>query len=296
MELVSIVPHLFLVPGAGRGHFPFSHCLLADSSPVTLIDAGCGLGILAELLEVASPEQVIVSHAHPDHCAGCSMFEGRPIWIPRKAAATFGSRDRLADRFVEPGDVASAWKSFVTGAMGFEDCSFTDVYDDGTTFRLGELHFVAISAPGHTDDHMALFESTTGVLLSFDVDLTSFGPWYGHRESSIEAFRATIQTLMDLEPRIVVSSHKGIIRDHIQERFRRYLHVLDARQGAILELVRAGRNSIEDLVEFSPIYGGHRDNPVLSKYWEGQMIVKHLDCLVAEGRLDRRDDGRYDVR
>ncbi|MCD6499116.1 MAG: MBL fold metallo-hydrolase [Deltaproteobacteria bacterium] len=296
MELVPIVPHLFLIPGAGRGRFPFSHCLLADSSPVTLIDAGCGVGILAELLEMANPEQVIVSHSHPDHCAGCSMLEDRPIVIPRLAADSFGRKDLLAERFVEPGPLATTWKSFVTGAMGFEDCSFSDLYDDGTTFRLGELHFVAISAPGHTKDHMALFESTTGVLISFDVDLTPFGPWYGHRESSIEAFRATIQTLMDLEPRTVVSSHMGIIRDHIQERFRRYLHVLDAREGAIVELVRAGRSTLDELVEFSPIYGGHRDNAALTRYWEGQMIAKHLESLVADGRVIMGEDGRYENR
>lgn len=295
MELVPIVPHLFLVPGANEGRFPFSHCVLADTAPVTLLDVGCGLGILEELLTLASPEQVIVSHSHPDHCSGCHLLEGRPILVPEASADTFGDKDKLAARFFDDPDVGEVWKNFITGAMAFENCRHTGTYTDGAQFRLSEMTFVAIAAPGHSADHMALFEATHGVLLAFDVDLTPFGPWYGHPESDLEAFRRTIRALADLEPRVVVTSHGGIFRRDIQAHFDRYLRVLDARHGAILELVRTGCDTLEKLVQVSPIYRGHKAHPVLTRYWEGQMIQKHLELLEREGRVRRLPDGRYEA-
>ncbi len=296
MKLQPIVSHLFLVPGAARGQFPFAHCVLADSSPVTLIDAGCGLGSLDELVELSQPEQVIISHSHPDHCAGCSLLEDLPIHVPKAAAQTFGDKDKLAERFFGRDPVGEQWKSFVTGAMGFENCSFTDTYADGDQFRLGDMTFVAIAAPGHSADHMALFEAATGVLISFDIDLTPFGPWYGNPESDIGQLRRSIQNLADLEPRVVVTSHMGIIRKNIQEAFNRYLHVIDARHGAIAELVSAGCDTIDALVGFSPIYGRHEGrHAALTRWWERAMIQKHLDMLEAEDRIRRRNDGHYEA-
>lgn len=293
MELTPIVPYLFLVPGARKGRFPFSHCILADSTPPTLIDAGCGLGILEQLKDVTQLEQVIASHAHPDHTAGCHLLEGLPLHVPEQTALTFGQKELLADRFAEPGPLAEIWKAYVTGAMGFEDTAYTHTYGDGHVFELGHLRFTAIHAPGHTVDHMCLFEPAHGVLLSFDIDLTWFGPWYGHRESDILQFKESILKVMDLEPRVIVSSHLGIVRDNIQERLQRFLDVFDARQGAIMEMIRSRPRTLEELALFSPIYNGRAYAPELLRYWETQMIRKHLDLLAAQGRIQKEPNGRY---
>lgn len=296
MELLPIVPHLFMVPGARDGQFPFSHSVLADSSPATLMDAGCGLGILTELMELSQIELVITSHSHPDHTAGCHVLEGLPIYAPEMGADTFGRKDLLAVRFTEPGPIAEIWKSFVTGAMGFEDVSHTHTYGDGHVFDLGQINFMAIHTPGHTKDHMCLFETIHGILLSFDMDLTPFGPFYGHRESDITQYRSSIQKIMDLEPRVVVSSHMGIIKEEIQARLERFLSIIDGRHGAIYELVRVRPRTLPELVFLMPIYHCRPCTPELLAYWEGQMIKKHLDLLLEEGRIRLREDGRYETR
>ena len=177
--------------------------------------------------------------------------------------------------------------------MGFEDAAYTHTYGDGHVFDLGKTNFAAIHTPGHTKDHMCLFDAAQGVLLSFDIDLTWFGPWYGHRESDITEFKESIVKIMDLEPRVIVSSHLGIIRDNIQERLQRYLDVFDARHGTIFEMVRSRPRTLEELSVFSPIYNGRPYAPELLSYWESQMIQKHLDLLVAEGRVNRDPNGKY---
>ncbi len=290
MDLQPIHPGIWLVPGAGGGRFPFSHSILVDSDVVCLIDAGCGLAALEQVQELATPDLILASHAHPDHISGCWMFEEVPIHAPIMSAASFGDLDALAKRFAPP-HLERTFKSFIQGSMGFESCSATETFDAGSSFDLGRTRLIAIHTPGHTEDHMCFFDTATGTLMAGDMDLLSFGPWYGDRESDIGQLRDSLHSLMDLEPRLVVTSHEGIVRSSIQERFERYLEVITMRHGAISELVRHER-SLAELVELSPIYGGHNHlAPALTRYWEGQMIEKHLELLVLEGRVQRTRRG-----
>jgi len=195
----------------------------------------------------------------------------------------------MSERFAPP-HLERTYKSFIQGSMGFESCLATDTYDAGKSFDFGQARLVAIHTPGHTVDHMCFFDTSTGILISGDLDLRMFGPWYGDRESDILKLRESIQELMDLEPRLVVSSHEGVIRTDIQERFQRYLQVINMRHGAIAELVRTERSLVE-LVALSPIYGGHAYAPALTRYWEGQMIQKHLDLLILDNRVQPTERG-----
>jgi len=289
MELQPIHPGMFLVPGANNGQFPFSHSVLIDSDVVCLIDAGCGLSGLEQVQEIATPDMILASHSHPDHISGCWMFDDVPIHAPIMSAASFGNMDAMAKRFAPP-HLQRTYKSFIQGSMGFESCLASDTYDAGKSFDFGQARLVAIHTPGHTDDHMCFFDTATGILIAGDMDLRLFGPWYGDRESDIQQLQEGIRSLMDLEPRMVVSSREGVISTDLQERFGRYLEVVTMRHGAISELVRTER-SIEELVDLSPIYGGHDYAPALSRYWEGQMIEKHLDLLILDNRVQRTSRG-----
>jgi glyoxylase-like metal-dependent hydrolase (beta-lactamase superfamily II) len=294
MELVPIHPGMFLIPAANEGRFPYAHAVLVDSGVVCLIDAGCGLHALEQVQDIASPDFIIASHSHPDHISGCWMFEDVPIHAPSLSGKTFGQLDRMAEQYAEPGPLAEAFKSYVQGSIGFESCLPTHRYDAGASFDLGQSRLVAIHAPGHSDDHMCFFDTASGILLSGDVDLTVFGPFYGHRESDITQLLDTLQTLMDLEPRVVVSSHQGVIKDDIQGRFQRYRDIITMRHGAIAELLRHER-TLDELVALSPIYRTRPIAPALTRYWETQMIQKHIDLLVLEGRVQKTSKG-YVVR
>lgn len=290
MELVPIHPGLFLLPGANQGRYPFSHSILVDSDSVCLIDAGCGMSALEQVLEVATPDLIVISHAHPDHTSGCWMFEDVPLHVPVMSLRDVGDVDRMAERFAPP-PLRAAYKAFIQGSMGFEGFAPSHTYDAGSTFDFGKARLVAIHAPGHTDDHMCFFDTATGILLATDVDLTLFGPWYGDPESDIEAFKKSIRSLMDLEPRVVVTSHGGIFRDDLQQRFERFLEVIHMRHGAIAELIRRER-TLDELVAFSPIYRGAQPaSRALVTMWEREMIRKHLDLLILEGRAHQTAQG-----
>ncbi|MBW1713662.1 MAG: MBL fold metallo-hydrolase, partial [Deltaproteobacteria bacterium] len=247
-----------------------------------LIDTGCGRDVIEAVQAKYRIDLVINSHAHPDHSAGNWLLPQARLSVPQEGAASAGRRPLLADRFAEPGPLAKSWQEFATTLMGFQDRPPTEVFADGHVFDFGQIQLRAVHTPGHTSDHYCLFESRQGLLLSFDIELTPYGPWYGHRESDIGQFRASLDLIRDLDPRLVAPSHQGPISRDIRAKLDRYEAVFERRQAKILNLIRKGA-TLEELVKISPIYGSYPFAPDLLGYWEGMMIEKHLAELEAQG-------------
>ena len=291
-QLIEIIPGLSLVPAENNGRFPFAHSFLVEGAANALIDTGCGMSAVDELKREGKIDFIIASHSHPDHTALDWKFDGAPIYAPEYAADTFGNFDTLGDRLTEPGALAGEWRAYVRTAMNYKTALPSQTFADGRVFDFGAISLVAIHTPGHTIDHTCFFEPTHGVLLSFDIDLTSFGPWYGHRESDIDEFEESIRKVIALKPRVIVSSHKGIIADDLDLRLRRYLNVFNARDRILLDLMSRAR-SLDELVAFSPFYQNYPYAEVLLRYWESQMIRKHLARLIDHGQVTEVEDGKF---
>ncbi len=280
-HLTPVVPGLDILEGESEGRFPRSHSFVIRGSTDVLVDAGCGSNRLAELTTRWRPELLIVSHSHPDHCSSAWMLEGTRIISPEQRADSFWRFGPQSVRFAGP--AAQQWIRFVTDHMGIREFDADEHFEDGTRFDLGGISLVCHHAPGHAEDHYVLFEPHYGIAITFDIDLSGFGPWYGHEESDIDLFLDSIQMVIDLQPRILLSSHKGLITDDIEGRLRRFAAVVDDRDDRILALLDRPR-TISELVDESPIYGGHPYPEMPLDYWEGQMIEKHLHRLVSHGR------------
>jgi glyoxylase-like metal-dependent hydrolase (beta-lactamase superfamily II) len=253
-----------------------------------LIDVGCGIEHLRDLRRRWTPDLVVVSHAHPDHCAGLWLFDGSTILSPVERSDIFWRFDEQSVRLAGP-DNAEYWKNYVTVNLGARETVADGHFEDGEVLDLGNIRLECVHTPGHTDDHYALFEPNHGVALTFDIDMTSFGPWYGHVESDLELFLESIRIIADLQPTKIVSSHKGIIADDIPRRLERYAGVIHERDARILALLDPP-TTVVDLVERSPIHGGYPYAPGLLRYWEGNMITKHLERLAADGRAIEEED------
>jgi glyoxylase-like metal-dependent hydrolase (beta-lactamase superfamily II) len=285
--LQPIAPGLYLLPSESGGKFPESHCFVVRGEQEVLIDAGCGQQRLRAVLERWSPDTVIISHSHPDHVSGLWQVDrdACKVFSPVQSGADFWRLGPLSVRFVGP-ELAPVWIAYITRFTGVRETTSDARFDHGHRFDLGRVHLEAVHTPGHLDDHYILFEPVHGVALTFDIDLTPFGPWYGHPESDIERTLASIQRVAALEPRVLVSSHRGIFsgREQIQEQLRAYARIVDRRDRRILELLERPR-TVDELVDESPIYRGHSYAPEILRYWEGSMIEKHLARMRDRGQV-----------
>ena len=213
MNLVNVTDNILLVKGINEGRFPHSHSVLILDEDVVLIDTGCGIEVLEQIKRRFNISYVINSHTHPDHSAGNWVFKNSPIYVPEEGFKTSGNLRELSVRFVGK-KLAKYWREFIKKNLEFKNCEPTNSYFPHTVFDFGSKKLKAIFTPGHTNDHYCFFEPQEKILFSFDYDLTSF-PWYGHIESSIQEFSRSVFKLKALSPELVVSSHRGLIKEKI---------------------------------------------------------------------------------
>jgi len=284
-NLETITNHIYLVKGENEGRFPYSHSILIVDKEIVLIDTGCGIKTLRQIKRKFDVSYVINSHTHPDHSAGNWVFSNRPIYVPTEGFDTSGDIIALSERFVGK-RFAKIWREFVKGKMGFKNCKPTDSYNEQTVFNFGKTTLKSIYTPGHTKDHYCFYEEEKRILFSFDYDLTSF-PWYGHRESSLLKFIDSVKKLKSLKPKIVVTSHRGIIAEDINTEFDKFLKIIHDRNERILTLLENGK-AANQLLEHVPIYGKFSYAEQLLRYWEWQMLMKHLRMLQTAGRAKKR--------
>lgn len=288
--LVEITPNIFLVEGEKRGQFPFSHSILIHDEVTVLIDTGCGIERLRRLKEQYPPQLIINSHAHPDHIPGNWLFTGLPLLVPRQSFHYTGRIDIVSERFTESKDLARLWRNYVRENTGFRDALPTNHYDEGHHFQFGSVELMTIHSPGHTRDSYSFLEPRQEILFSFDMDLSPFGPWYGHPESDIDQFEASIKRVRSLKPRVVVSSHMGIITDGIDERFEAYQAVVAQRDARILEFLSQER-SLEEMVDAPLVYNDYPFAQELLRQWDRNMVKKHLHRLEQRDLVEKTEKG-----
>lgn len=288
-QLQRISNNLFLIEGLNRGRFPFSHSILitSNSNEAVLIDTGCGIEKLREIKEEYNIYRIINSHTHPDHSAGNWIFKNyvESIEVPIQGFNTSGNILALSNRFTEPGEIAKYWRENVPKIMGMKNCRPSQSFDHKSEFDFGDIKLLPIHTPGHTIDHYCFYEPHEQILFSSDIDLTPFGPWYGHRESNIPQFKESITRLQELEIKILVSSHKGIITENIYNQLDNFYRKFDERTVKIHALLKEGVLTLDQLVETKPIYGEFPYAEPLLRYWEEQMIRKHIKELEENGEL-----------
>jgi len=297
MELLSITDRLWLVPAQNKGRFPYAQSIYVDAERKLLFDTGMGPKVLRSFAEQHQVDIVIVSHAHPDHIAGCSAFEGTaPIYIPAQSDGTFGDLDELASRFIEGEAETSLWKSLVRKYMGFENCVASHTYDGRTAFDLGSVKLLAMHTPGHTVDHYCFFEEHSGVLLLFDIDLSPFGPWYGNRESDVDSYEASLSLVQSYSPEIVVSSHMGVLRSNVGEALETFAARIPQRDEIVVKMVERpmSLDEIASYFPFTPEF--HPRLQPLFLYWEKQMVKKHLDRMIGRGEITPQGDKYVQTR
>lgn len=290
LKLEQVTENIFLVEGKNKGRFPFCYSVLIKDRITALIETGCGHEILKEIDKEFSPDMVIYSHAHPDHCAGSSFFPAEKLWGPRESKDTTGTMRCMGKRFVKH-CLVEDWLSLMTRSQQLRNFKVGNYFENGRVFDFGKIRMVSVHAPGHTDDHYCFYLSHEKIMLTTDIDFTSFGPWYGNPESDIDIFINSIKKVGSYEIETVLSSHLGVIRNGIEKKFDQFLAVFEERDEKILEFLSLPR-SIEDCVEKALIYRRYPYGESILRFFEAQMDEKHIRRLISRG-LVKEVDGKF---
>lgn len=283
----ELLPKFYFISGEQNGQFPFSNGLMLETGPRVLVDTGFGFSRREAVKAVGKVDVIVNTHFHIDHAYGNQFFPKAQIWAHALDAPALRSPEQFRAYTGFPG--SREFPDFPGGPPA-------QIVDrelvDGEVLDFGDVVLKVIHTPGHTPGHIALFEPRAGILFSGDIDLSPFGPWYGNMRSDLEEFRRSIMRLIELNPKVLVTGHSGIISDNIQERLKEYADKFDLRDEQILQHLSASK-TLAELVDMKIIYRRFPEPQKLYRFFEETMLEKHLQRLMKQGRVFIKSNHMY---
>ena len=272
---------VILLVGGDRGRFPASNCLLVRGARGTiLVDAGCNRDQVLEASRKA--DLVVYTHVHPDHITHHRILAGTPARIPA-ADAPFTTLHELGKRYAP--EIAGDWVNYARTVFNLDSPPRGEPYEPWDEVRAGDASIVMIPARGHTMGHHYVLAGSH--LHISDVDLTRFGPWYGHPESSITGFLADMRAALDIGAKKITTSHREreFTAGELPAEMEKYLQSLCRQVGSVHNALSPDRPvRPADLAGKGLIYRRYIPGmETVMRYFETQMITKILELLATEG-------------
>jgi len=282
--------------GPERGRYPDGNSLLVRGSEETvLIDPS--LGVRPRFSELDDVSWCLASHCHEDHVAGLDLFADRPFFLHEADAPGIESLDNFLAIYGFPSEIEEPFRSVLTEQFHIVPRSDAGTFLDGARFDLGGASITAIHTPGHTRGHCCLLvESTESepVLYLGDIDLSSFGPYYGDAWSDLDDFERSLDLVRDIPAgRYATFHHIGVLeREAFIERLDQFSAVIASREQRLLSYLAETPRSLEEIAQHRFVYRPG-DAVLFAEPVEKRSMSQHLNRLVRNGAACEVEPGRF---
>lgn len=284
--------------GERGGKYPHGNSLLVRGADATaLIDPSLAL---VERRAIGRPvegvDHVLNSHCHEDHIAGNHLFPDATWHMHEADQQGLHSLDAMLAIYGYPEPVHSLFRDILVDDFHYTPRPETSRFRDGHVFDLGGgVRVRVLHAPGHTRGHSFFWIEPDDVLYLGDVDLSSFGPYYGDAWSSLEDFEHTLDALPALTPRHWATFHHvGVLddRSHFDDRLSRFRGVIADREARLLAFLREAPRSLTEIVAHRFVYRPEDRIPYADPV-EARSMGQHLERLLARGAVHEVEAGRF---
>jgi glyoxylase-like metal-dependent hydrolase (beta-lactamase superfamily II) len=245
---------------------------------------------------LAAADLAILGHVHEDHMAGLHLMPGKPVHVHRADLQAAQSFEGLSRHYGYPQPVLDNLRRKIEADFHYAPRPDALGYADGAVWELGGgVRVHAVHLPGHTAGHSVLLVEPEGIAFIGDIDLSSFGPYYGDATSSLADFRRSLARLPELPAtRWITSHHKGVVHERTQflELLQAFAARIDEREARLLQMLAAGPQTLAELVRQRLLYPPHADDLWIDCA-EARSIDQHLQELAAAGCVQRDDTDRW---
>lgn len=278
------------------GRYPFCHSVLVDDEIRAVIDASSDQDKLLAFKNQGPVEYLINTHAHEDHLVFNYLFSESKFCAHPEDAPHFADLNSLIDCY---GDTSAEdhqkWYKFIGEECHFHPRKVDLFLRDGMSLNFGKTEVEIVHAPGHTRGHCAFYFPQEKILFLGDLDLTRVGPYYADRTSSIDETIQSLARLKGYPAETYLTAHGKGVFDGDPAFIDRYLNIIFARERKVMELLKGGPKTFDQIVEEGIIYG---KNPNSLGPWdfvisERMMIAKHLSRLINFGWIFRTENGSF---
>ncbi|AGK61907.1 Zn-dependent hydrolase, including glyoxylase [Archaeoglobus sulfaticallidus PM70-1] len=258
--------HVYLIEKNG-GKYPFCNCVYIKDRKTCLIDTGAG----DEVIKL-KPDFVLNSHWHEDHITNNHLFRAK-IGVHELDAEAVESYEEFKKRYGLSDKLVKIFINFE-----FTKVDFT--FRVGDVLNFGDTEVEVIHTPGHSAGHCCFLIDGEMIYLG-DIDLTSFGPWYGCLDCDVNDFIESIHTVLKIVDRrgieMAVSGHKGVVTgEDIKSKLEEYLKRLLDRESKIRDMLSKGIDP-ENMIGKGLIYRKLPDPVEVFKHFERVMVRKHIE-------------------
>ena len=286
--MIELAPNIFYIPGQNNSRFPYCACLYLKGKKLrVLIDAGMGETNIAPVKKMGI-DLLILTHCHIDHRLTRKEILDIPVWSHENETNFLKDREIF---FTAMGLKRSGLElaELFNSAPGILNIEIDHRLTDGEPIDLGGLTLKTVHTPGHTPGHLAFFIPEHELLFSGDIDLTPFGPFYGHDFADINDFLASIEKLKQINSKMLISGHAGPFKDNLNARFSAYAEIIHNRDRLVLDELSRPKN-IDDFRSGNLFYKSYPDFPDLIRWFELVHIEKHLTRLETMGKIRSEGD------
>jgi len=242
--------------------------------------------------ELLDADLVVLGHVHEDHMAGLHRLPRAEVHVHELDVEAARSWEGLARHYGYSQPVLDEMHGMIKRDFHYAPRPDAKAYRDGAMWDLGGGVTVrALHAPGHTSGHCVLLVEPGGVAFIGDIELSSFGPYYGDATSNLADFRRTLEAVKQIPAQAwVTSHHKGVITDRATflSLLRAFDARLDAREEAIAAYLAQMPSTLAELVAHRFLYPRGSSGAWYEEA-ERRTIEQHLDSLSRAGRA--KDEG-----
>ncbi|WP_106850247.1 MBL fold metallo-hydrolase [Blastococcus sp. Marseille-P5729] len=283
-DTISLGQHTTMLCGDERGKYPWGNPLLVEGSS--------GRMLIDSALSVPIPDVDIValSHFHEDHTCGLSQ---RPDLDVRVHPADLDAVRDVDAFFGEGGYDSPEFRKQLEEQYRHGPVTQATALDM-QPIDLGGVTVTPVHLPGHTAGHCGFLIEPDGVLFTADVDLSSFGPFYGDASASLADMRTSLDRASGIDAAVYSTyHHKREVRDRAEfsAMLQAFAAVMDEREQRVLSLLQQPATAA-DLVGKGVVYRPGKLPPYAAPT-EQKMTQLHLDELAEKGAVVREHDGRY---
>jgi glyoxylase-like metal-dependent hydrolase (beta-lactamase superfamily II) len=285
--------------GHRGGRYPDGNSMLVKGNEATaIVDPALGLWTRRDTLPHV--DLILGSHCHEDHIAAYPLFPDATPHLHAADAVGLADLEGMLGIYGFEGPTRDGFARALIDQFHYEPRAEIELLEEGDVLDLGGVEIDVLHTPGHTRGHCCFLvrwpdEGRERRLLYLgDIELTSFGPYYGDAWSDLGDFERSLARVREIEADWYATFHHiGVLegRGAFLERLDLFEAKIADREERLLAYLAEPR-SMDDITAHRFVYRPGDDVPWADST-ERRSAEQHIARWVERGVVKALGDGRW---